>query len=399
MFRHTFIKILVAILAITMLASCAPAAPAATEAPAAAQPTTAPAAVEPTKAADLNVMPTAAPDQPTQAPVTSTDKKFKVALVVSLLGDKSFNDSAARGIKFVNEQYPDVETKIIENQDVGEQQLAARAMAEQGFNLVVTVGYGSADWTDQIAKEYPNTKFAIIDATLTATNGTGLTFREDEGSFTVGMVAAMLTKTKKVGYIGGMDVPLLRRFETGFVEGVKYVDPTVEVVSGWIGNFNDPNKGKELALTQYAEGADIIYAAAGKSGEGVLQASKEKDLFSIGVDSDQDYMQPGHVITSMLKRVDLAIVEAVKELRDGTLTGGQKTFGLKEGMVGATLLYSDSTTFISDGPKEMSAKVTADIIPAIKAATEKIKSGAMCVDDFMKVFTCDKPAAPGGMGK
>jgi basic membrane protein A len=395
MFKNSFVKVLIAILMLAMLASCAPAA-ATQEAPAA---TEAPAAVEqPTQGSNQNVMPTTAPDQPTEVPAVE-GKQFKVALVISLLGDKSFNDSAARGITFINEQYPDVETKIIENQDVGEQQLAARAMAEQGFDLVITVGYGSADWTNEIAKEYPDTKFAIVDAVLDAPNGTGLTFREDEGSFTVGMVAAMLTKTKKVGYIGGMDVPLLRRFELGYIQGVKYVDPTIEVVSGWVGAFDDPNKGKELALTQYAEGADIIYAAAGKSGEGVLQASKEKSLYSIGVDSDQDYMQPGSVITSMLKRVDLAVLEAVKELRDGSLTGGTKVFGLKEGMVGATLLYSDDTVFLQSGPEDMVTMTKNDVVPAIKAASEKIKSGEMCVKDFMELFPCENPAAEGGMGQ
>jgi len=395
MFRHTMGKMLVAILVLMLLASCTPAA---TPAPA-VEPTKAPdaPATQPT-AVSANVLPTAAPSEPTAAPAVS-GKTYKVALVISLLGDKSFNDSAARGIEFVKSEFKDVETKIIENQDVGEQQLAARAMAEQGYDLVVTVGFGSADWTDQIAAEYPDTKFAIIDAVLKSPNGTGLTFREDEGSFTVGMVAAMLTKTKKVGYVGGMDVPLLRRFELGFIEGVKYVDPTVEVVSGWVGAFNDPNKGKELALTQYAEGVDIIYAAAGKSGEGVLQASKEKDLYSIGVDSDQDYMQPGHVITSMLKRVDLAIFEAVKSLRAGTLNGGTKVFGLKEGMVGSTFLYQDTTVFLTDGPAEMTGKIKADVVPAIKTATEKIKSGEMCVTDFMELFPCEKPAAPGGMSK
>ncbi len=396
MFRNQFVKILVAILVIVMLAGCTPAA--ATEAPAAPAATEAPAAPAATQPANQNVMPTAAPDQPTEAPA-DTGKQYKVALVISLLGDKSFNDSAARGIEFVNQQYTDVETKIIENQDVGEQQLAARAMAEQGFDLVITVGFGSADWTNEIAKEYPDTKFAIVDAVLDAPNGTGLTFREDEGSFTVGMVAAMLTKTKKVGYVGGMDVPLLRRFELGYIQGVKYVDPTIEVVSGWVGAFDDPNKGKELALTQYAEGVDIIYAAAGKSGEGVLQASKEQGKFSIGVDSDQDYMQPGSVITSMLKRVDLAVLEAVKELRAGELAGGTKVFGLKEGMVGSTFLYADDTVFLQEGPDDMVALIKSDVIPAIKAASEKIKSGEMCVTDFTELFPCENPAPEGGMGK
>lgn len=390
MFGRTLMKIMALIVAIALLAGCAPAA-APTQAPAEAP------KAEPTKA-NLNAAPTAAPSQPTQPPAQA-GKKYKVALVISLLGDKSFNDSAARGIKFVNEQFPDVETKIIENQDVGEQQLGARAMAEQGYDLVITVGFGSADWTDKIAAEYPKTKFAIVDATLKSPNGTGLTFREDEGSFTTGMVAAMLSKTGKIGFVGGMDVPLLRRFESGYIQGAKYVNPKIEVVSGWVGSFNDPNKGKELALTQYAEGADIIYAAAGKSGEGVLQAGKEKGLFSIGVDSDQDYMQPGSVITSMLKRVDLSVLEAVKALRAGTLKGGANVYGLKEGMVGSTFLYADDTEFTKSGPKDMVDKVKKDVIPAVRAAADKIKKGEMCVEDFMKLFPCDKPAAPGGFGK
>jgi basic membrane protein A len=299
----------------------------------------------------------------------------------------------------VNEQLPNVETKIIENADVGEQQLAARAMAEEGNDLVITVGFGSADWTDEIAKEYPDTKFAIVDAVLESPNGTGLTFREDEGSFTVGMVAAMLTKTGKVGYVGGMDVPLLRRFELGYIQGVKYANPDVEVVSGWIGDFNDANKGKELALTQYEEGADIIFAAAGKAGEGVLNASAERDLFSIGVDSDQDYIQPGHVITSMMKRVDLSVFGAVKSLTEGTLTGGTQVFGLKEGGVGMCSLYDIDTIFLDQGPPDMAEKMKNEVIPAVEAAVEKIKSGEMCVKDYMEIFPCDKPAPEGGMNQ
>ncbi len=388
MHRNSIAKFFILIVVLAFLAGCA--APAA-QAPA----PTAPAAAAPT-VQTVNILPTQEVSQATSA---STEKKFKVALVSGLLGDKSFVDSAARGIKFINDQFPDVETKIIENQDVGEQQLAARAMAQQGYNLVITIGYGSADWTDQIAKEFPNTKFAIVDATLTQPNGTGLTFKEHEGSFTVGMIAAYLTKTKKVGYVGGMDVPLLRRFELGYQEGVHYVDPSIQVVSGWVGAFNDPNKGKELALTQYAEGVDIIYAAAGQSGEGVLQASKEKGLYSIGVDSDQDYMQPGSVITSMVKRVDLAVFGAVKSLRDGTLTGGTQVFGLTEDAVGSTFLYNDKPIFFDQGPADMVKILKDTAIPAMKAAVEKIKSGQMCVDDFMKVTPCNNPPAPGGAGK
>jgi basic membrane protein A len=342
----------------------------------------------------------AEPETPaeTEAPAEPA-KIYKIALVIGLLGDRSFLDSAARGIDMANAEFDNIETKIIENADVGEQQLAARAMAEDGYDLVITVGFGSADWTNEIALEYPDTHFAIVDATLEAPNGTGLTFREDEGSFTVGMAAAMLTKTGKVGYIGGMDVPLLRRFEEGYIQGVKYVDPNIEVVSGWVGDFGDPTKGKELALTQYEEGVDIIFAAAGKSGEGVLAASAEKGLFSIGVDSDQCYIAPGNVIASMMKMVDLAVFGAIKDLTQGTLEGGTKVFGLNENAVGMCHLYGIDTTFQDNGPADMATKLNAEVIPAVEAAVEMIKSGEMCVRDHMELFPCDNPPAPGGMNQ
>jgi basic membrane protein A len=379
MFKSMLVKVFAIVMILTMLASCAPAATPAPAAPAAPAATAVPA-------------------------VAGCDpaKTYKVALVIGQLGDKSFLDAAARGIKMVNDSIKNVETKIIENNDVGEQQLAARAMADQGYDLVITIGYGSADWTTQIATEYPKTWFAIVDSTLNdkdgnpLPNGTGLTFREDEGSFTVGMVAAFLSKTGKIGYIGGMDVPLLHRFEQGFIQGAKYVNPKIEVTSGWVGAFDNPNKGKELALTQFAEGADILYAAAGKSGEGVLQASKEQGKLSIGVDSDQDYMQPGSVITSMLKRVDLAVLGQVQDLVACKLTKGTRVFGLKEGGVGSTFLYADETEFLKSGPADMVKILKDTAIPATKKAVEEIKAGTMCVVDSMTIFSCDKPAAAGG---
>ena len=389
MLRQLFMKIFSLVVIVAMVAGCASATTVA--------PTTAPA--------EATTAPEAA--APTTAPASSScdvNRPIKVALVIAQLGDKSFLDSAARGMQFVNEQFKNVETKIIENNDVGEQQLAARAMADAKYDLVVTVGFGSADWTSQIAAEFPEVKFAIVDAELADAdgkalpNGTGLTFREDQGSFTVGMIAGLLTKTGKVGFVGGMDFPLLRRFELGFIQGVKYVNPNVEVTSGWVGSFSDPNKGKELALTQIAEGADIVYAAAGKSGEGVLQAAKEQGKFSIGVDSDQDYLQPGSVVTSMLKRVDLAVLGAVQDLVNCDLKSGTKVFGLEEGSVGATFLYSDDTIFLQEGPDDMVKQLKETVIPAVKTAVEQIKSGAFCVTDFVEVFPCANPAPEGGIG-
>jgi len=374
MLRRTILVMLVAAMVIGLVASCAPTA----------TPTPTPKPAEPTKAA------------PTKPP--EPGKTYKVALVISLLGDRSFLDSAARGIGWAQERLPNVETKIIENADVGEQQLAARAMAEADYDLIITVGFGSADWTSEIAAEYPDTHFALVDATLDVPNGTGLIFKEHDGSFTVGMAAAMLTKTGKVGFVGGMDVPLLRRFQEGYIQGVKYADPNVQVVSGWVGAWGDPTKGKELALTQYEEGADIIYAAAGKSGEGVLAASAEKGLFSMGVDSDQCYIAPGNVICSMMKMVDVSVFDAIKSLTEGTLEAGNRVYGLENDAVGLCYLYDIDTEFLDNGPADMAEKMTNEVIPAVKAAVQRIKAGEMCVKDHMEIYPCDNPAAPGGMG-
>lgn len=343
--------------------------------------------------------------QPVEKTPEVAAKTYRVALIISQLGDRSFLDSAARGIDMAKKAFSNVQTKIIENQDVGEQQLAARAMAEEGYDLVITIGFGSADWTAQIAQEYPNVHFAIVDAMLLDAdgkplkNGTGLTFREDQGAFTVGMAAAMLSKTGKIGYIGGMDVPVLRRFELGYIQGAKYANPNIQIVSGWVGAFNDPTKGKELALTQYEEGVDIIFAAAGKSGEGVLAASAEKGLYSIGVDSDQCYIQPGHVIASMMKMVDRAVFDTIKALVEGKLVGDTRVYGLAEEAVGMCYIYGTDEEFIKNGPSDMAKLLQEEVVPAVKAAVAKIKSGEMCVTDYVELFPCDKPAQPGGMGK
>jgi basic membrane protein A len=326
-----------------------------------------------------------------------TEKTFKVALVISQLGDRSYLDSAAAGIAMVNEDMLNVETKIIENADVSERMLAARAMAEEGYDLVITVGFAAADWTNEIALEYPDTKFAIVDATLDAPNGTGLTFREDQGSFTIGMLAAMMTKTGKVGFIGGMDVPALRRFELGYIQGVKYANPDVEVISGWVGSFDDATKGKELALAQYEEGVDIIYPAAGKAGEGALAASAEVGLYALGSDSDQCYIHPGHIIATNMKRVDMAVYGAIKALTQGTLEGGVQVYDLNRDAVGLCYLYDIDDIFVENGPPEMVEQLQNEVIPAVRQAVDKIKSGEMCVQDFMEVFPCDSPAPAGGM--
>ena len=374
MLRKIMLVVLAAAMLLTLVSGCAPAA-------------------EPTDTPEPK--PTAAPP-PTKAPEPT--KTYKVALVCGLLGDRSFLDSAARGIAWAEEQFPNVETKIIENADMGEQQLAARAMAEEGYDLIITVGFNVVDWTTEIANEYPDTHFAVVQGVaLDVENGTALLFHDHEGCFTVGMAAAMMTKTGKVGFIGGMDAATLRRFHEGFLQGVAYADPNVQVVTGWVGGWADPTKGKELALTQYEEGADIIFVAAGGSGEGVLAAAAEQDLFAIGVDSDQCWIQPGHVICTMMKMVDVAVLDTITALRDGTLEGGNRYYSLAEKAVGMCYLYDTDTVFFDNGPADMVDQMKNEVIPAVKEAVSKIVAGEMCVKDHMELKPCDNPALPGGM--
>jgi basic membrane protein A len=362
------------------------------------------AAVQRIKAGDMcvkdhmEIYPCDNPAQPGGMAGAPTPKTYRAALVIGLLGDRSFLDSAARGMQWVNERLPNVETRIIENADIGEQQLAARAMAEEGYDLVITIGFASVDWTTEIANEYPDTHFAVVQGIgLDVPNGTGLLFHDHEGCFTVGMAAAMLNKTGKVGFIGGMDVPTLRRFEEGFIQGVKYANPDVDVVTGWVGGWGDPTKGKELALTQFQEGVDIIFVAAGKSGEGVLAAAGEQDKFAIGVDSDQCYIEPGNVICSMLKRVDQSVYDAVESLTKGTLEAGDRYYELSNAGTGMCYLYDVDTYFVDNGPPDMVAKFQNEVIPAVKVAAQKIAAGEMCVMDHMELKPCDNPALPGGL--
>lgn len=340
-------------------------------------------------------------DYPAAMAAPKPARKYKVGLLTQLLGDRSYWDSAARGIKWANEKLPNIDGKVFEHKDAGEMELTARALADQGYDLVIVMGYGVEDWTSRIAKEYPDTHFFGAAVKLPdLPNTSSGDFKEHEGCFTVGMIAAMLTKTGKVGYIGGSDSPLLNRFRHGFVQGVKYANPKVEVITGWVGAFNDPTKAKELALTQYQEGADIIFAAAGKSGEGVLAAAAQTGKYAIGVDSDQCWIRPGNVITSMLKRVDMVVFNKCKELSEkGKLKPGFEHYGLAEGLVGACYLYDEDTEFLQKGPKDMATKLQNEVIPQVKKAVAKIKAGEFGVEDYMKVFPVSKTPPPGGMGK
>ena len=301
------------------------------------------------------------------------------AIIFDLGGkfDKSFNEAAFNGA----ERWA-AETggtyKELEMQDEAQREQALRRLAEAGFNPVVMTGFAFGDVLAKVAPDFPDTKFAIIDMVVDQPNVKSVVYNEHEGSYLVGMLAAMASKSGTVGFIGGMDIPLIRKFGCGYAQGVLAVNPDAKIVLNMTGTtptaWNDPVKGSELTKAQIAQGADVIYAAAGGTGIGVLQTAADEKILSIGVDSNQNYMHPGQVLTSMLKRVDNAVYEAFKEGVD--LTTGFNVMGLANDSVGYALDENNA------------ALVTADMQAAVDAAAEAIKAGTLVVHDYMSDDTC-----------
>ena len=240
-------------------------------------------------------------------------------------------------------------------------------------------GFSWVDSLTKVAKEYPELKFAIIDDQVDLPNVRSLKFKEQEGSYIVGLLGAMASKTKKVGFIGGMDIPLIRKFGCGYVGGAKASGAT-DVIYNMTGDtpaaWNDPAKGGEIAKTQMDQGADVIYAAAGGTGVGVLQAAADAGKLGIGVDSNQNGLQPGKVLTSMLKRVDVAVYSAFMDAKDGKFTGGINNLGLKEGGVDYAM---------DDNNKDL---ITADMKAAADKAKEEIIAGKIEVHDYSSDNKC-----------
>src|SRR6516165_705935 len=250
--------------------------------------------------------------------------------------DKSFNEGVSNGAKKFSD-----ETKIavVDFEPANETQFeqAQRRFAQRGQDPIIAVGFSQAVALEKVAKEFPNIHFTIIDMMVDLPNVQSVLFKEQEGSFLVGVLAALASKSGKIGFVGGMDIPLIRRFQCGFEQGVKYANPQAELIQNMTGTtpaaWSDPARGGELAKGQFDRGVDVIYAAAGGTGIGVLQAAKDRGKLSIGVDSNQNHLHPGSVLTSMLKRVDLAAYNSFKATKDGTWKAGVSTLGLKEGGV------------------------------------------------------------------
>ncbi|MGC9001984.1 MAG: BMP family lipoprotein [Dictyoglomus sp.] len=263
-------------------------------------------------------------------------KTVRVGIVYDVggRGDKSFNDAAYAGLQRAIKVLK-VEGKDLEPGPGGaNREELLRTLAEQNYDLVVGVGFLFTDAITAVAKDFPKVKFAIVDGVIEGLpNVSSLVFNEHEGSFLVGVVAGLMTKTNVIGFVGGMDMPLIHKFEVGYKAGAMYVNPKVKVLINYIGvtgeAFKDPVKGKELALAQYKQGADIIYHASGASGEGVFEAAKETNKYAIGVDSPQSWIMPDRIITSMLKRVDVAVYETIKDVKEGKFKSGIRVFGLQ----------------------------------------------------------------------
>ena len=300
------------------------------------------------------------------AATAATAQDIKPAVVFDMGGkfDKSFNEGIFNGIeKFRQETGIEYGEFEVTNETQREQ--ALRNFARRGYDPVIAVGFAQGPALETVAKEFPDTRFSIIDMVVDLPNVQSLIFKEHEGSFLVGVLAAMKSETGKVGFVGGMDIGLIRRFACGYEQGVKYVNPDAEVFQNMTGTtpaaWNDPVKGGELAKSQFDRGADIVYAAAGGTGLGVLQAAADVGKLSIGVDSNQNYLHPGSVLTSMLKRVDVAAYNVFKTAAANVWQPGLQVLGLNEDGVGWAL-DENNTALITDDMKARVGQIRTDII-------------------------------------
>jgi len=312
--------------------------------------------------------------------ISSAAALAEPGLIIDLGGkfDKSFNEAAYNGAqRWVAETGGTyIETEL---QSEAQREQNMRKMAERGANPIVVLGFANASTLEKVAPDYPDTKFTIVDMVVDAPNVRSIVYAEHEGSYLVGMLAAMASKTGTVGFVGGMDIPLIRKFACGYVQGVKAVNPDATVIQNMTGTtpaaWNDPVKGGELTRTQISQGADVVYAAAGGTGVGVLQAAADASILSVGVDSNQNYMHPGSVLTSMIKRVDNATYE--------TFVNGVESF---ESGVSLMNLAAEGVGYALDEHNQ--SLIDQEMVAAVDAAKAMIISGELTVHDYMSSDSC-----------
>jgi len=322
-----------------------------------------------------------------QAQQPAGPEKLKIGIVYDVggRGDLSFNDMAYAGLQRAQQEFGDrIETRDLEPTAGGEnREELLRLLAGEGFDLIFGIGFLFTDSVQRVAKEFPNVKFGLVDGFIPDltedSNVACLLFNEHEGSFLVGAAAALKSTTNVIGFVGGMKIPLIEKFEAGYIAGAKYVRKSITVYSDYAGTtgeaFRDPVKGKELATAQYDRGADIIYHASGGTGIGVFEAAVAKKKWAIGVDADQSLTakpdQRAQILTSMTKRVDVAVYETIKALVNGKYKGGVQAFGLKEGGVGYAV-------------NQYNREQMKDIVPKLEALKRDIIAGKIKVPSDRK---------------
>ena len=305
----------------------------------------------------------------------ASGKKIKAGLVTDVGGvnDKSFNASAWDGMQRAGKELG-ADVKYTESRVNADYVSNLTQYAQNGYDVVFAVGFLMNDAVKDVAPKFPSVKFAIIDGDApNLPNCAAIKFREEEGSYLAGALAGLTTKTNVIGFVGGIQMPLIEKFEAGYSAGAKAVNPKVEVKTGYAGKFDDPQKGQELALSQMGAGADIIYHAAGKTGIGVIKAVQNKGagFYAIGVDKDQDGEAPGRVLTSMVKRVDVAVFDVCKTVADGNFKSGTVVLGLREHGVGLSPMQFTKKDIPADALKKVDALRAQIIAGTLKPPTTK----------------------------
>ena len=367
-------KFISAALAATLclsMAACSSSQPAETTAAATE------AAAEETKAEEAAAETEAAEAEKSDAPI-------RVCIVYTgNLGDKSYNDSCNMGAQKAVEDFG-IELKSLEGGTADEWKANLLAACEEGYDLIIGASSNIADYITEYGPSYPDTKFAVIDTTVDLPNVESISFAQNQGSFLAGAAAAMFTQKTDIegvnedhiiGWVGGMDIPVLHDFYTGYEQGAKYIDPDIQILQSFAGEWQNPLKGKELTLAQYDQGADIVMNVASGTGAGVLEAAKEAGKYAIGVDLNQDNDQPGSVLTSMVKRVDNACYLVIQSVVDGTFEGGTTQYlDLSKGGV--------SLTDFSVIKEALGEQFPQDIMDKVDELSEKIISGEIVVENY-----------------
>ncbi|MES2018258.1 MAG: BMP family ABC transporter substrate-binding protein [Pseudomonadota bacterium] len=313
------------------------------------------------------------------ASATAADPKLAIVYDAGGKFDKSFNQSAYEGAERFKKETNISYLEAQASSDTQAEQML-RSLARKKLDLIAAIGFSQTQAVQKVAKEFPAVHFVLIDSIAQGANVSSVLFKEEEGSYLVGVAAAMASKSHKIGFIGGMDIPLIRTFNCGYAQGAKATDPKIENLSNMVGTtssaWNNPAKGGELARAQFDRGVDVVFAVAGGSGMGTLQTAKEKGKLAIGVDSNQNYLHPGTMLTSMVKHVDLAIYDSFMSMKNGSWKAGVIYKGLKEGGV----------DWVVD--KDNRAVVSPAMEKKVNEAKANIISGKVKVVDYRTAGTC-----------